>query len=148
MSQISVENTAVAAKKVLEEKDPSQAAVASETAVAKLTGLSVLKSGINYNKNNVTRFIVVAKDRVYQKDAAKVSICFELPHRSGTLYNMLSNFIYNNVNMRMIQSRPIPGRNWEYRFFVDIEGRLDEPVGKRPEGSLFEEANVRIPGNY
>ena len=143
-SQISVENTAVAAKKVLEEGDPSQAAVASEAA-AKLYGLQILKSGINYNKDNVTRFIVVSRNRVYQKDAAKVSLCFELPHRSGTLYNMLSNFIYNNVNMRMIQSRPIPGRNWEYRFFVDIEGRLDEPAvanalkGRFRGGGQFED---------
>lgn len=147
-SQISVENTAVAAKKVLEEGDPSQAAVASEAA-AKLYGLQILKSGINYNKDNVTRFIVVSRNRVYQKDAAKVSLCFELPHRSGTLYNMLSNFIYNNVNMRMIQSRPIPGRNWEYRFFVDIEGRLDEPaVTNALKGVSEEAANLRILGNY
>ena len=147
-SQISVENTAVAAKKVLEEVDPSQAAVASEAA-AKLYGLQILKSGINYNKDNVTRFIVVSRNRVYQKDAAKVSLCFELPHRSGTLYNMLSNFIYNNVNMRMIQSRPIPGRNWEYRFFVDIEGRLDEPaVANALKGVSEEAANLRILGNY
>ena len=147
-SQISVENTAVAAKKVLEEGDPSQAAVASEAA-AKLYGLQILKSGINYNKDNVTRFIVVSRNRVYQKDAAKVSLCFELPHRSGTLYNMLSNFIYNNVNMRMIQSRPIPGRNWEYRFFVDIEGRLDEPaVANALKGVSEEAANLRILGNY
>ena len=147
-SQISVENTAVAAKKVLEEGDPSQAAVASEAA-AKHSGLQILKSGINYNKDNVTRFIVVSRNRVYQKDAAKVSLCFELPHRSGTLYNMLSNFIYNNVNMRMIQSRPIPGRNWEYRFFVDIEGRLDEPaVANALKGVSEEAANLRILGNY
>ena len=147
-SQISVENTAVAAKKVLEEGDPSQAAVASEAA-AKLYGLQILKSGINYNKDNVTRFIVVSRNRVYQKDAAKVSLCFELPHRSGTLYNMLSNFIYNNVNMRMIQSRPIPGRNWEYRFFVDIEGRLDESaVANALKGVSEEAANLRILGNY
>ena len=147
-SQIRVENTAVAAKKVLEEGDPSQAAVASEAA-AKLYGLQILKSGINYNKDNVTRFIVVSRNRVYQKDAAKVSLCFELPHRSGTLYNMLSNFIYNNVNMRMIQSRPIPGRNWEYRFFVDIEGRLDEPaVANALKGVSEEAANLRILGNY
>ena len=147
-SQISVENTAVAAKKVLEEGDPSQAAVASEAA-AKLYGLQILKSGINYNKDNVTRFIVVSRNRVYQKDAAKVSLCFELPHRSGTLYNMLSNFIYNNVNMRMIQSRPIPGRNWDYRFFVDIEGRLDESaVANALKGVSEEAANLRILGNY
>lgn len=147
-SQISVENTAVAAKKVLEEQDPSQAAVASEAA-ARRYGLQILKSGINYNKENVTRFIVVSRDQVYRRDAAKVSICFELPHRSGTLYNMLSNFIYNNVNMRMIQSRPIPGRNWEYRFFVDIEGRLDEPaVANALKGVAEEAANLRILGNY
>ena len=147
-SQISVENTAVAAKKVLEEQDPSQAAVASEAA-ARRYGLQILKSGINYNKENVTRFIVVSRDQVYRRDAAKVSICFELPHRSGTLYNMLSNFIYNNVNMRMIQSRPISGRNWEYRFFVDIEGRLDEPaVANALKGVAEEAANLRILGNY
>lgn len=147
-SQISVENTAVAAKKVLEERDPSQAAVASEAA-ARLYGLQILRSGINHNKDNVTRFIVVSREKVYRKDAGKISLCFELPHRSGTLYNMLSNFIYNNVNMRMIQSRPIPGRNWEYRFFVDIEGRLDEPaVTNALKGVSEEAANLRILGNY
>ncbi len=147
-SQISVENTAVAAKKVLEEKDPSQAAVASEAA-ARLYGLQILREGINYNRNNVTRFIVVAKTPMYRKGAAKVSLCFELPHKSGTLYNILSNFIYNNVNMLMIQSRPIPGRNWEYRFFVDIEGRLDDPeVSNALKGLAEETAGLRILGNY
>lgn len=147
-SQISVENTAVAAKKVLEENDPSQAAVASEAA-ARLYGLTVLREGINYNKDNVTRFIVVARHPVYRKDAGKISICFELPHRSGTLYNMLSNFIYNDVNMFMIQSRPIPGRNWEYRFFVDIEGRLDDPaVNNALKGIAEESATLRVLGNY
>lgn len=147
-SQISVENTAVAAKKVLEENDPSQAAVASEAA-ARLYGLTVLREGINYNKDNVTRFIVVARHPVYRKDAGKISLCFELPHRSGTLYNMLSNFIYNDVNMFMIQSRPIPGRNWEYRFFVDIEGRLDDPaVNNALKGIAEESATLRVLGNY
>ncbi len=147
-SQISVENTAVAAKKVLEEKDPSQAAVASEAA-ARIYGLQVLEEGINYNKNNVTRFIIVAKTPVYRRNAAKVSLCFELPHKSGTLYNMLSHFIYNNVNMLMIQSRPIPGRNWEYRFFVDIEGRLDDPaVNNALKGVAEEAARFRILGSY
>lgn len=147
-SQISVENTAVAAKKVLEENDPSQAAVASEAA-ARIYGLQILEEGINYSSSNETRFIVVAKKPVYRKDAGKVSLCFELPHKSGTLYNMLSNFIYNNVNMLMIQSRPIPDRNWEYRFFVDIEGRLDDPaVNNALRGIAEEAAGLRILGNY
>ena len=91
----------------------------------------------------------MARHPVYRKDAGKISLCFELPHRSGTLYNMLSNFIYNDVNMFMIQSRPIPGRNWEYRFFVDIEGRLDDPaVNNALKGIAEESATLRVLGNY
>lgn len=146
--QISVENTAVAAKKILEEGDVTQAAVASEGA-GKRYGLTALETEINYNRDNVTRFIVVAKKPVYWKGAGKISLCFELPHKSGSLYNMLSNFIYNNVNMVMIQSRPILGRNWEYRFFVDIEGNLaDAAVNNALTGIANEAANLRILGNY
>ena len=91
----------------------------------------------------------MTKDRVYQKDAQKVSLCFELPHKSGSLYNMLGNLIYNGVNMRMIESRPILGRNWEYRFFVDIEGNLSEPSIQNAIKAMSEEAaNLRILGNY
>ena len=60
---------------------------------------------------------LVSNQRVFEEDAKKVSICFELPHKSGSLYNMLSHFIYNNLNMSRIESRPIPGKNWEYRLF-------------------------------
>ena len=62
---------------------------------------------------------------------------------------MLGNFIYNNVNMVMIESRPIPGRNWEYRFFVDIEGNLSDPAVQNALAGIREEAsNMRILGNY
>lgn len=146
--QISVENTAVAAKKIIEDQDVHQAAVASQTA-GKLYGLKVLASSINHNHSNTTRFLILAKDRIYQKDASKVSICFELPHKSGSLYNMLGNFIYNGVNMMMIESRPILGRNWEYRFFVDIEGNLSDASIQNSLKSISEEAaNMRILGNY
>ena len=89
-------------------------------------GLKVLEASINNNKNNTTRFIIVARKPMYRKDAGKVSICFEGLHKSGSLYNMLGNFIYNDVNMLMIESRPIEGRSWEYRFFVDVEGSLSD----------------------
>ncbi len=146
--QISVENTAVAAKKIIEDQDRSQAAVASQAA-GKLYGLEALAEGVNHNKENTTRFIILAKDRIYQKDAQKLTVCFELPHKSGTLYNMLGNLIYNGVNMRMIESRPILGRNWEYRFFVDIEGNLSEPsIRNALKGVSEEAANMRILGNY
>lgn len=146
--QISVENTAAAAKKILEEGDLTQAAVASEIA-GRIYGLKVLKSSINHNKNNTTRFIILSKKPVYREDAGKLSISFEVPHKSGSLYNMLGNFIYNGVNMVMIESRPIAGRNWEYRFFVDLEGNLgDASIQNALKGISEEALNMRILGNY
>ena len=62
---------------------------------------------------------------------------------------MLSNFIYNGVNMRMIESRPILGRNWEYRFFIDIEGNLsDASIQNALKGISEEGSNMRVLGNY
>lgn len=146
--QISAVNTAVAAKQVLEGKDASHAAVASEMS-AKLYGLQVLEREINHNKNNVTRFLVLAREPVYRKDAGKVSICFEGLHKSGSLYHMLGNFIYNDINMVMIQSRPIEGRSWEYRFFVDVEGSLsDGGIQNALTGISAEAVSMRILGNY
>ncbi|MCI8949442.1 MAG: bifunctional chorismate mutase/prephenate dehydratase [Lachnospiraceae bacterium] len=146
--QVSLENTAVAAKKVVEDGDITQAAVASETA-GKIYGLKVLKAAVNHNSSNVTRFLILGAEPVYRLDAKKVSICFELPHVSGSLYNMLGHFIYNRVNLLMIQSRPILERNWEYRFFVDIEGTLkDVPVQNALLGLKHEAANLRILGSY
>ncbi len=148
LKQISVENTAVAAKRVIEEGDRSQAAVASEIA-GKLYGLELLKPSIQNNQGNTTRFVILANRKVYQKDAGKISLCFELPHTSGSLYNMLGNFIFNHVNMIMIQSRPVPGKNWEYRFFVDIEGNLQDAGVKNALRGIGEEAqNFKILGNY
>lgn len=147
-NQFSVENTAAAALKVTDDQDPTQAAVASEIA-GRLYGLKPLAQSINHNKNNTTRFIILSKEAVYLKDAGKVSICFEGLHKSGSLYNMLGNFVYNNVNMVMIESRPIEGRSWEYRFFVDVEGSLSDASLQNALKGIAEEAvRMRILGNY
>lgn len=143
-----VENTAGAAKRVAEEASLSQAAIASRHA-GELYGLKVLSENICHNGENETRFIIVGKELVYTKKADKISICFELPHASGTLYNMLSHIIYNGLNMTRIESRPIPGRNWEYRFFVNFEGNLsDSAVICALRGLEGETNRMRILGNY
>ena len=81
--------------------------------------------------------------------AAKISVSFELPHESGTLYHMLSHFIYNGLSMTKIESRPITGKKWEYRFFVDFEGNLEDPAVKNALRGLEAEANrMRVLGNY
>ena len=145
---ISMQNNAFAAKKVADEKDGSQAAVASSYA-AQVYGLEILKKGINQLEDNSTRFIIVTNQRIFRKDANKISICFEIPHMSGSLYHMLSHFIYNNLNMTKIESRPVPDRNWEYRFFIDFEGNLADGAVKNALRGLREEArNLRILGNY
>ena len=146
--QISMKNNAFAAKKVQEDKDRSQAAIASEYA-ARLYGLEVLEKGVNQSNSNSTRFIIVTNQKIFKKDAKKVSICFEVPHESGSLYHMLSHIIYNNLNMSKIESRPIEERNWEYRFFIDFDGNLGDSAVKNALRGLREEArNMRILGNY
>ncbi len=146
--QISVANTAAAAKKILEDQDKSQAAVCSAYA-AEVYGLQILKDGINDEKNNSTRFIVVTNQKVFLKGASKISICFELPHESGSLYHLLSHFIYNDLNMTRIESRPVEGRSWEYRFFIDFEGNLEDAAVKNAIRGLREESRgLKILGNY
>lgn len=146
--QISVANTAVAAQRVLEDQRQDEAAICSEYA-ARIYGLEILDTGINDERENSTRFIVVTNQKVYLKDAGKISLTFEIPHQSGSLYRILSHFIYNDLNMSRIESRPIEGRNFEYRFFVDVEGNLNDPGVKNALRGLREEAlNLRILGNY
>ena len=146
--RVSLNNTALSAKKVREDGDISQAAIAS-AAAAQLYGLSILQEGVNYSEANTTRFIVVAGQKVFTRQAGKVSICFELPHESGSLYSILSHFIYNDLNMTKIESCPIAGKNWEYRFFVDFEGNLsDTTVMGALRGIMEEVSYFKILGNY
>lgn len=145
---VKTENTAASAKRVSENQDPSCAAIASREA-GRLFGLDLLAENICHNEQNVTRFIIVSNRAVYEKNSRKVSVCFELPHERGTLYNMLSHIIYNGLNMSKIESRPIPGKTWEYRFFVDFQGNLEDPAVKNAIRGLEAEANrVRVLGNY
>ena len=146
--QISMQNNAFAARKVSEDGDKSQAAIASEQA-AKIYGLDILEKSVNNSQTNSTRFIIVTNQKIFLKKADKVSICFEISHKSGSLYHMLSHFIYNNLNLTKIESRPLEDRNWEYRFFIDFDGNLADSAVKNDLRGLRDEArNMRILGNY
>ncbi|MCR5716750.1 MAG: prephenate dehydratase [Lachnospiraceae bacterium] len=146
--QISMKNNAFAARKIRDDQDHSKAAIASAYA-AETYGLEILERGVNQASNNSTRFIIVTNQKIFRKDASKISICFEVPHESGSLYQMLSHFIYNNLNMTKIESRPIEDRSWEYRFFIDFEGNLNDAAVKNALRGLREEArNMKILGNY
>ncbi|MCR5425464.1 MAG: prephenate dehydratase [Lachnospiraceae bacterium] len=147
-NQMSMKNNAFAAQKVAQDGDRTQAAIASELA-AETYGLKILERGVNSSDTNSTRFIIVTNQKVFCRGAQKISICFELPHRSGSLYHMLSHFIYNDLNLCKIESRPMPDQDWEYRFFVDIEGSLSDGAVKNALRGLRDEAkHMRILGTY
>ena len=144
----SLKNTAMAAKKVKEDGKKHKAAIASSL-TADIYGLKVLDECIQDNRMNATRFIIVSGKRVFTSKAEKISICFEGMHESGSLYHMLSHFIYNGINMNHIESRPVQGKNWEYRFFVDFEGNLNDAAVQNALRGLTEETlGLKILGNY
>lgn len=141
-------NTAMSAKKVAQEDDISQAAIGSANCAAEY-GLEILEEGINSAKSNTTRFVIVSSKRRFIKNAKKVSISFEIEHKSGSLYNVLSHIMFNGLNMTKIESRPIPEHNWEFRFYVDFEGNLaDAGVRNALRGISEESNNMRLLGNY
>lgn len=146
--QVKVANTAISAKKVSDDQDKTKAAICSKRA-ANLYGLQILKEEVNYEENNTTRFVIMSKKKQYRKDAGKVSISFSAPHESGSLYSILTHFMFNDVNMCNIESRPLPGRQWEYGFYIDVIGNLNDPAIRNALTGIKEETkDFKILGNF
>lgn len=148
MEPVEYKSTAESAEKVKKDMDKTQAAIAGAR-TASMYGLDVLVKNANFADNNATRFIIVTNQKMYYEDADKVSICFEIPHEKGSLYNILSHIIFNNLNMTGIESRPLEGKSWEYRFFVDFEGNLSDPAVHNTLNGIREEVSeLKILGNF
>ncbi len=118
-------DTAGSAKEIAENNLRGHAAVCGDYA-AKLYGLEILESGIETNRRNFTRFLIVANPLLAseigpsEKDINKASIVFTLPHTGGALSKVLTILSFYDMNLSKIQSMPIIGREWEYRFYVDL----------------------------
>ena len=141
-------NTAMAAKMLLSENDKTHVAISSKKA-AKIYGLEVLKTGIADLSNNTTKFVIITNSRKFLKNANKTSIVFETANEAGTLYNLLSHIIYNGLNMYKIESRPSESKQWDYKFFVDFEGNIDDPRVMNALRGIEEEAkSIKLLGNY
>ena len=118
------EDTASSAKKIAQEQLKGHAAVCSRYA-SELYGLNVLKEGIETNKRNFTRFLLIANawladELVKDTDINKASVVFNLPHTEGSLSKVLTIMSFYDINLTRIQSLPILGREWEYLFYVDL----------------------------
>lgn len=146
--KVNLANTAISARYIAERGDKTRACIASENA-ANIYGLEILDKGINFNDLNTTKFIIISRKKMARCDAGLICISFEMPHASGTLYQMLSHIIYNDLNMTSIQSRPVPDKNWEYRFYVEFEGKANQAgVINALSGINAESLNMKILGNY
>ena len=115
-----IENTAVSARYVAQQNDKQLAAIASRNC-ADLYGLTVLAEGIQDCAENFTRFVIVSRDGYSGTDWNKVSVRFSLPHKSGSLHEMLRIPAEEGVSLTSIVSRPYPGQSFQYYFYADIE---------------------------
>ena len=124
MKMVEYFDTAGSARAIAEKQMKGHAAVCGDYA-ASLYGLDILESGIETNKRNFTRFLILAdpsspEASVVGEDVDKASIMFTLPHRRGALSSVLAILSFYDMNLSKIQSTPIIGREWEYRFYIDL----------------------------
>jgi 2-amino-4-hydroxy-6-hydroxymethyldihydropteridine diphosphokinase/dihydroneopterin aldolase len=141
--QVSVDNTARAAKKVKESGCIDCGAIASERA-AELYGLKVLARRINFSSDNSTRFAVVSAAKQAVETSDHISICFTAPHKCGSLYHIMGHIMENGLNMTSIESRPSLKKKWEYYFYVSLEGKLTDKGVARALGAIQAETEEMI----
>lgn len=137
----------------LRETGHAHAAVIASRWAAQVYGLNVLLEHLEDNPRNYTRFILVARDPFCAQSndefSCKTSVVFTLPNRPGSLFKALSVFALREINLTKIESRPIPGKPWEYLFYVDFEGHAEYGPGLRALNHLREIAPfVRVLGTY
>lgn len=143
-------DTAGSARKVREGNDAAVAAIASESA-ARLYGLEVLRKGIQTQEGNYTRFVEIAREAVACPPGAacKTSLLIALAHEPGALGAVLARFGARGVNLTRIESRPVLGAPWQYRFYLDLEGHAaSEPVRAALEELKPVTTEVRVLGTY
>ncbi len=118
-----VSNTAVAARDVAKSKRIDIAAICNSSAV-KEYGLKVLEDNYENRSDNMTRFIVISKKLYIPKEAEKISLCFSLPHVTGSLYSVLCRFNSIGLNLTKIESRPMANAPFQYLFYLDFTGNV------------------------
>lgn len=146
------EDTALAAKDIFEQNLTGVAAVCSSRA-AELYNLNVLAEGIETNKRNFTRFLILAHDdmvaQARRSDTIdKASLVFILPHKEGSLSQVLSILSFYDVNLTRIQSLPIVGSAWEYQFYIDLTFTDYERYKQSVKAILPLVSDLKVLGEY
>ena len=146
--QVPFGDTAGSGKYVAETGDITKAAICSSRA-AELYDLEILVQGVNHNGNNTTRFVVVAPNMEFRAEADKISAVLRLSHEVGSLHEVLTIFAMHGLNLEKLESRPVPGRSWEYLFFLEFSGNLLEDEVDAALQELSQTcAYLRVMGNF
>jgi prephenate dehydratase len=146
-------DTAGSVKMLMEERPEAAGAIASGLA-AEIYGAKILRRGIEDDRHNYTRFFLLARpgSKIRPDRAAKefkTSIVFTTRNIPGSLFRALSAFALRDLSLTKIESRPLRGKPWEYLFYVDLIGRVDDPRFQNALGHLGEIAGVlRVLGSY
>lgn len=146
------EDTALAAKDIFEQNLTGVAAICSERA-AQLYNLNVIARSIETNKRNFTRFLILAHDNMVEEvrkseEIDKASLVFVLPHKEGSLSQVLSVLSFYDINLTRIQSLPIVGRAWEYQFYIDLSFSNFERYKQSVKAIIPLVSNLIVLGEY
>ncbi len=143
-----IESTSTANAAELASRDDESAAIASDLA-AKIYNLRYVEKRIEDNKSNFTRFLVISKEFPKKSGEDKTSIMFSIKDKPGALYDVLYPFKQANINLTKIESRPSKRKAWEYIFFVDMEGHIEDKKLRKAVGAVKDSClYLKILGSY
>ena len=145
---IACKDTASAVRRVKEGADPKEAAIAGEGA-DQVSGMAVLKEGIETNPRNFTRFVVISRNESLPGPQNKSSLIYSVSDKPGALFETLRIFAQNDINIVKLESRPIHSRPWEYMFYVDLETDVTEESRRHILAELMEKTEFfKFLGSY
>lgn len=153
LKRIATEDTAGSVRDVVQAGDKTRAAIAGRLAAEIYKGM-ILREHLEDNRENYTRFLLLSPGRDSARDATpkdqdKLSLVFQLDHRPGALYHALEPFARRNLNLMKIESRPVHGSPWQYRFYLDLQASRRDPKVTAAIGELEKlVVELRILGSY
>jgi len=146
VERVAVSSNAEAARRAAGEEQV--AAIASNIA-ADIYGLEILEANIEDNPDNTTRFLIIGRESVASSGDDKTSLLVSMPNKPGALHQMLEPFAENAISMSRIESRPSRLANWEYVFFIDINGHVDDKKVTQCLDALREKTSMlKVLGSY
>jgi prephenate dehydratase len=148
LKRLATEDTAGSVREVVAAHDRTRAAIAGRRA-AEIYGGVILREHLEDNRANYTRFLLLSESQSVPQDADKLSLVFELDHRPGALYHSLEPFARRSLNVMKIESRPVQGSPWQYRFYLDLQASRSDPEVAAALAELEKlVVHLRILGSY